>query len=456
MTVDEVPRPRVDGRRGEAATMHQAIEALADCRRIYLAGGCGAPTAVAEALVAERHRWDRLELVTDYLLEPLPVFAHPGEPFHLLSLQPSLAVNGMREAGALGNVPVSLRHFAKLTRPDGALAIDAAVIHVSRPGPEGRFSLGVNVGIPVEMIVNAPLVVAQVNPRMPYTYGAGELDRDEIDLLVDVDHPLVELPPSTVDEVAERIGALVASEVPDQSTIQFGVGAIPKAVLAALGGHRDLGIHGGMIGDEVVALHASGALTGAHKPTWPGKMVVGAVLGGQPSFEFADRNPDLLMVPSTISHGPGALGALDRFVAINSAVEVALDGSVNAEMVGSRVLSGPGGQPDYLIGAAEAANGRSIIALPSTAGRDGSRSRIVSRARGGSHRDRRALVRRPRHHRARRGPAQRPHRGGASRRPPGDRPPGSPGRAGLRSGLTLPTAWRTYRHRSVIVARPSI
>ncbi|MGH1490986.1 MAG: acetyl-CoA hydrolase/transferase family protein [Acidimicrobiales bacterium] len=373
-----IPRPKTGGRAGASATMAEAMAALADCRRIYVTGGCGAPSALVEGLAAERQRWDRLEIVADYLLAPLAIFDHPGEPFHLLSLQPSRAVDGMRAANALSNVSSSLRHFAKLTRSDGPLSIDAALVHVSPPGPDGRFSLGASVGTPVEVMANAPLVIAQVNPQMPYTFGAAELDRDEIDLLVDVDHALVELPASSVDATAEQIGSLVAAEIPDHSVIQFGVGAIPKAVLDSLHNHRDLGVHGGMIGDEVAALYASGALTGRAKPTWPGKMVVGAVLGGRTAFEFADRNPDLLMVPASISHGPTALGALDRFVAINSAVEVALDGSINAETAAGRVLSGPGGQPDYLIGAAEAAHGISIIALPSTGGRDGGRSRIVS------------------------------------------------------------------------------
>ena len=374
---DPIPRPRVSGRAGASATMSQAMEALGNARRIFVSGGCAAPTAIAEALVEARDRWDRLEVVSDYLLAPLAIFDHPAEPFHLISLQPSRAVDQMRIGGALGSVSSSLRHYAKLTRSDGPLPIDAAVVQVSPPGPDGRLSLGVSVGTPVEIIANAPLVIAEVNPRMPYTFGAGELDRDEIDLLVDVEHDLVELPASTVDATSAKIGELVADEIPDESIIQFGVGAIPKAVLDALHNHRDLGVHGGMIGDEVVGLHKSGAITGATRPTWPGKMVVGAVLGTREVFTFADRNPDLLMVPSAISHGPASLGALDRFVAINSAVEVALDGSINAEMAGERVLSGPGGQPDYVIGAAEAEYGRSIIALPATAGRDGSRSRIV-------------------------------------------------------------------------------
>ncbi len=379
-----VPRPRQGGRQGRSVTIDQALDAIGDGWRVFVTGGCGAPTGFMQAMADGRSRWSSLEIVSDYLLKPFPVFEHANEPFRLTSLQPSRAVDGMRDAGALATISSSLRHYAGLTRPDGPLPLDAAVIHVSPPGPDGRFSLGVSVGTPVEMMANAPLVIAQINPRMPYTFGAAELDRDEIDLLVDVDHELVELPPSTIDETATTIGAIVAEQIPDRSVLQFGVGAIPEAVLTALTGHRDLGIHGGMIGDTVVDLVESGALTGAHKSTWPGKMVVGAILGSRPSFDFADRNHDLLMVPSTISHGVLSLAEVDRFVSINSAIEVALDGSINAETVGDRVLSGPGGQPDYLIGAAEATDGRSIIAMPATAGRDGARSRIVPRLATGA------------------------------------------------------------------------
>ncbi len=366
MTDQPIPRPRRSGRAGRSATVKQALAAIADGSRVYVEGGCGAPTGIVEAMAAEHDRWSSLEIVSDYLLEPLRIFDHPTDPFRLLTLQPSRAVDAMRTAGALSTIPSSLRHFARLTEPDG------------------RFSLGVSVGTPVEMIANAPLVIAEVNPRMPYTFGAGELDRDEIDLFVDADHPLVELPPSPVDGTAKVIGGLVAEQISDGSVLQFGVGAIPRAVLDALAGHRDLGIHGGMIGDTVIDLFASGALSGAAKTTWPGKMTVGAVLGSKPSFDFADRNTDLLMVPASISHGPVALSQIHRFVAINSAIEVALDGSINAETAGERVLSGPGGQPDYLIGAAESLGGKSVIALPATAGRDGSRSRIVERLAAGA------------------------------------------------------------------------
>ena len=131
-----------------------------------------------------------------------------------------------------------------------------------------------------------------------------------------------------------------------------------------------------MVSDGLIGLHASGALTGSKHPDFPGKIVTAMVGGTRPLLDFVDRNPDIVMVPPTITHGLAAIGRLDRFTAINSAIEVALDGSINSERVGDRVISGPGGSPDYAAIAHAAEGGRFIVALPSTAAR-GTVSRIV-------------------------------------------------------------------------------
>ena len=138
----------------------------------------------------------------------------------------------------------------------------------------------------------------------------------------------------------------------------------------------DLGIHSGMVSDGLIGLHASGALTGSKHPEFPGKIVTAMIGGTRPLHDFVDRNPDIVMVPPTITHGLAAIGRLDQFTAINSAIEVALDGSINSERVGDRVISGPGGSPDYAAIAHAAEGGRFIVALPSTAAR-GTVSRIV-------------------------------------------------------------------------------
>ena len=352
------------------------MESIRDGDRVYVSPICSVPTALVAAMVEARGRWRRVELVTDYLVEPLTAFDHPGEPFHLTSLQPSPAVNTMRDAGALRTVPASYSQFFSMLRPGGPHAIDVALLQVSTPGPEGRFSLGVAAGTNIELLRTVPTIIAEVNPQMPYTFGVAEIERDEVDVLVDVDHPLVELRVPEPDELARTIGRLAAAEIPDGSVLQFGIGAIPESILGALTDRRDLGIHGGMVGDTVIDLVEAGALTGATKNTDPGLMIVAGVLGTRRSFEWAHRNESIYTVPSSYSHGAAALSRIERFVAINSALAIASDGTVNAEVAGQRVLSGPGGQPDFALGAAASPSGRSIIAMPSTAA-GGTRSRIV-------------------------------------------------------------------------------
>lgn len=377
-----VDRPLVGRRAGRMVSVTEALDAIADRSRVFVSGGAAAPLEIVAAMVAQRDRWRDLQLVADRLIEPLTAFDHPNDPFRLVSLQPSPAVDAMRAAGALDSDPVAFSRFGRRMAPDGPWPIDAAIVHVSPPGPQGRLSLGVSVATPLAAIAAAPLVIAQVNPRMPYTFGGGELDRDEIDLLVEVDHPLVELPRPRPDETTRAIGELAAAHIPDGAALQIGLGALADAVLSALSGHRRIGIHSGMISDGIVDLAASGALDGSTGTAFPGRIVTGLVGGTRQVFDFVDRNPDVITVPTSISHGLDVLRTIDRFTAVNSAIEVALDGSINGERIGDRVISGPGGAPDYAEAAGLSAGGRFIVTLPATASR-GSISRIVPELRPG-------------------------------------------------------------------------
>lgn len=363
--------------------MSVALDSIGDGARVYFPSGSSVPLTVLEAMAAQRHRWTSLEVVTDYLVDPIPLFDFPNEPFRLLSLQPSRAAASMAAAGAMDVMPSSLRQWGDLLARSGPLPIDVAIVQVSPPGPDGRFSLGVGVATPIEVIAEAPVVIAQVNPLMPYTFGAGELERDEIDFLVEGEHPLVELPPPAIDDITRVIAARVVGLIADGATLQFGIGALPEAVLGSLTERRNLGIHSGMLGDSVVELHASGAITGTNKARWPGVMTAGLGFGTRPLFDFMHRNPEVLMLPASLTHGTEVLRQMTGLVAINSAIEIALDGSVNAEMAGDRLLSGPGGQPDYAFGVSQAPGSRSVIALPSTAA-GGATSRIVRRLAAGA------------------------------------------------------------------------
>jgi acyl-CoA hydrolase len=360
-----------------------ALDAIADGSRVFVSGGSATPKVIDQAMAAERHRWSTLDLVCDRLVEPLAVFDFPNEPFRLVSLQPSPAVDTMRNAGALTSDAGPFSRFGELMSSAGSWPIDVAIIHVSPPGPEGRYSLGVSVATPLAAIAEASLVIAQVNPRMPYSYGAAELDPDEIDLLVDAESELVETVRRPPDETALVIGTLVASVVSNGATLQLGVGALADAVMMALVDHTDLAIHSGMISDGVIDLQASGAITGASHPLFPGHIVTGLVGGTRAAFDFIDHNPVVVMAPAAVTHGQKLLTSLGGFTAINSAVEVAIDGSANGEMIGDRVVSGPGGAPDYALAAATAPGGRYIVALPATAS-SGRRSRIVDRLAAGA------------------------------------------------------------------------
>ncbi len=371
----QLPRPRT--RDGRAMSMAEALARIPDGARVYVPPLMGPPTALLAAMAAEPDRWTAIETTSDYLAEPLPVFAHPKAPFRHLSVQPSRALGAMAEAGALRIVSGTTSQFAGLYGPDGPLAVDVVLVQVSEPGPDGRFSLGTNGGPTAELVRSAPFVLAEINQTMPYLRGAVECDRRDFDGLVEVDsHPLVELPVAPRSSVTDRIGHHVASLIPDGAVIEYGIGAIPDASLAALAEHRDLGLHSGMLGDAVIDLVESGAMNGAAKSVDAGLLVTSAIVGTQRVAEWAAQRDDLVLVGSSYSHGVPTLARQDRFTAINSAVEVSLDGSINAEVADGRVVSGPGGQPDFAAGAWLATAGLSIVALPATA-RRGTRSRIV-------------------------------------------------------------------------------
>ena len=212
----------------------------------------------------QRDRWQRLELVTAYLFNRLPPFEHPGEPFHFVTLQATPAFRRLWTSGAVQVLPSRYSDMARLCGPDGPLPCDVAIVQVSPPGPEGKVSLGVVVGANVHPARTAPLVIAQVNPQVPYTFGAGELPVEEIDLLVEVDEPIIiARPAGAADPVGHDIARLAAAFVEDGSTIQFGVGALPDAILAQLPARRGLRVHSGLVSEACADLYEAGCIEGA-------------------------------------------------------------------------------------------------------------------------------------------------------------------------------------------------
>lgn len=284
--------------------------------------------------------------------------------------------------GRADYIPMFLSEIPTAFRT-GVIPIDVAFLNVSMPDAHGYCSLGVSVDCSYAAAMSAKLVVAQLNAAMPRALGQGFIHVDRIARAVLVDEPpaSVDVPPPT--DIERRIGAHVASLVDDGATLQLGIGAIPNAVLAALTGHRDLGVHTEMFSDGVVDLVERGVITGARNPLNPGKVVTAFVMGSSRLYQFVDDNPLVEMYPVEYTNDTAVIRRNFRMTAINSALEVDLTGQVCASSIGDRVYSGIGGQVDFMRGAVLGVEGRAIIALPSTA-RGGAQSRITGHLHPGA------------------------------------------------------------------------
>ena len=179
------------------------------------------------------------------------------------------------------------------------------------------------------------------------------------------DTPLIEAKFSEPNEVETAIGRNCAALIEDGATLQMGIGAIPNAVLSQLGGHKNLGIHTEMFADGVLPLVEKGVINGEAKKTDPGKMVSTFLMGSQRVYDFIDDNPGVLMMDVGYTNDPYIISQNDRFVAINSALQVDLTGQVSADSLGTKFWSGVGGQIDFVYGASLSKGGKAIIAMPS-------------------------------------------------------------------------------------------
>jgi acyl-CoA hydrolase/GNAT superfamily N-acetyltransferase len=306
----------------------------------------------------------------------------------------SANVRGMIQEGYGYYTPITLSDIPRLLA-SGEIPLDVALIQVTPPDIHGRCSLGISVDIVKSAAANAGLIIAQVNPRMPWTLGNSFLSVLDLDVLVPTDEPLVESPGvELVDEpggssveqseqIARAIGQNVASLVEDGSTLEIGIGRIPQAVVPFLKRKKDLGVHAELITDSVIELVESGAVTGAQKTTDRGKIVTTLAIGSRRLYDFVDNNPLFSFNPTEYVNDPLVVGRQNKMVAINTALEVDLTGQVCADSLGTSFYSGVGGQADFNQGAGRSIGGRAIIALPSTA-EGGTVSRIVATLRPGA------------------------------------------------------------------------
>ena len=340
---------------------------------VFVEGASGEPTVLLEALAAVPEASAGVHYVgcrvpganhTD------PASFHPGARLTTFFVFGDIARS--YETGKVRFLPL---HYSAIYSYLAALPIDLALIQVTPPDTDGLCSLGPSVHFVPAVLHRAKRVVAEVNAAMPRPANSVLVPYERLDVVVETDHPLVPLETGALSEQARRIGQHVAGLIEDGDCIQVGIGKVPASILAALHGHRDLGLHGGMVTDEVVDLYAAGALTGARKTLDTHTMVCCTALGTR-VYDWAATRDDLRFAPVSYTHEMRVVAQIDRFVSINTGLAVDLFGQANVEMLGGRQVSGTGGLLDFVRGARMSHGGRSILALPSTGG--GS-SRIVPR-----------------------------------------------------------------------------
>lgn len=292
------------------------------------------------------------------------------------------AIGDSAELEAAGLLQVYPVHYSGLvdllTRH---LRPDVALLQVSAPDAQGRHSLGVASDYQLAVARQARVVIAEVNPRAPFSPSALLPSDLRVDQVVVTDRPLVELPKAKPDPAAAAIAAHVAGLIPDGATLQMGVGNIMEVVSQALRHHRDLGVHSGVLTDSLADLMRLGVVNNARKRVHAGRSVVGSLLGSRSLFDFAHDNVDVMLAETHVTHGLDSLAQVPALCAINSAVEVDLTGQVNAESSRGRYIGAVGGQGDFLRAARRSPGGAAIVALPSTAA-GGTISRIVGALSG--------------------------------------------------------------------------
>lgn len=346
--------------------------------RLYVHSNAAAPQAMIKALCQHAQDAGLRDITATHLLA---LGDHPymkAEFAGIIRHETWFVGANARTAVASGHadyIPIFLGeiHRALLAGPD----FDAALLSVSPPDDHGYCSLGVDITLCHTAIRKSRRVFAQVNPQMPRTMGESFIHLKHIDKLVEAGEPLPELPASEPTPVHHAIGRNIAGLITDGDCLQMGIGAIPDAVLDVLQDRRDLGIHTEMFSNKAVDLMRAGVINGERKQLNTGKAVTTFILGSRDTYDFVHNNPLVEMRPVDYTNDPFTIARNDNVVAINACLQVDLTGQVVADNTGRQIVSGFGGQLDFIRGAARSRGGRPIIAMPSTA-KGGSVSRIVA------------------------------------------------------------------------------
>lgn len=322
------------------------------------------PRPLVDALILQNPRIGPIQVFTGLSWNDQLAITIPGR----MSMSSYGGLGQLRELSRSGRLDVVPCHYSALPRmfAERLLPCDVGLVQVSPPDADGTCSLGIGVDYVADAIPHTPVLIAEINQRMPETLGAPRIPLERFAAWVTTDRPLAEDPTRPPGDTEQRIASHIAELIDDGDTVQLGVGSMGSAVLDALAGHEHLGVHTGMVTDGLLRLVDKGVVTGSRKEIDPGVIVAGTALG---SAELYTRLPEMpvCFLPISYTHSPRILSQLQSLVSINFAVEVDLTGQVGAEVSRGVYVGAVGGQVDFTR-AASLTGKRSIIALRATSG----------------------------------------------------------------------------------------
>lgn len=346
---------------------NEAVSLVKSGDTIVVQGSTSIPMTLLHALTARASELRGVRLISGFGVHPEDAPYAKRELMDSFKAESIFVPNNLRRAmreGVADTIPAFLGEVPFLFR-SGQVPVDVAFMHVSEPDEEGYCSFGISADIIYSAAEVARVRIAQMNKFIPHTQGDAKIHISKLDAICRADEPLIEVPTLVPSEIDTKIGNFIAAVIPDGATLQIGVGGIPNAVINALRGHQHLGLHTEAITDGVLPLIQSGVIDNSCKKIRPGKSVGSLVLGSKALYDYLDYNKDIELYDVAWTNDPQIIRQNPNAMAINSAVEVDLTGQICADSIGDTIISGVGGQHDFMYGSALSEGGKCFIALPS-------------------------------------------------------------------------------------------
>ncbi|MEP4532869.1 MAG: acetyl-CoA hydrolase/transferase C-terminal domain-containing protein [Cyclobacteriaceae bacterium] len=346
-------------------TAYEAVSLIKSGDRVFIHTAGAAPQGLVKGMIS---RAGELRDVKIYHMHTEGDASYANseyrKSFHVNAMFIGGNIRGAVNEGNADFIPSFFSEVPLMFRT-GVIPIDVALIQVSPPDKHGFCSLGISVDTSKAAVDSAKKVIAQINPKMPRTHGDGLLHISSFDSYIEYEEDIPEMLPHPSSPEEKKIGEHIAGIIEDGATLQMGIGAIPDAVLACLGNHRDLGVHTEMFSDGILPLVESGVVNNKLKTQHKDVLVSGFLIGSRKLYDFVDDNPLVRMLDIQYVNDTAVIRRLPKMTSINSAIEVDITGQVCADSIGTRMFSGVGGQMDFIRGASLSPGGKPIIALTS-------------------------------------------------------------------------------------------